>query len=64
MYKIKFYFYNLTSEYYWEKYLSDIDTETIENYLSKKKLPFELKPKDIKMKLLEKLAKKPRIFIS
>jgi len=51
MIKVRFSFYNLTSEYYWIKKLSS--KEAIDSYLAVKKLPFEeLTLNDIKIKIL------------
>lgn len=51
MIQVKFYFFNGKSEYYWIKKLSSLNA--IEDYLSKKKLPFEeLTTNEVKWKVI------------
>ena len=51
MVRVRFSFYNGTSEYYWIKKLSS--KEAIDGYLAVKKLPFEeLTIKDVKWKII------------
>lgn len=54
MFKIRFSFYNLTSEYVWIKKLSSKDDENIIRYLESKSFTFEeLSIKDIKWKVIK-----------